>query len=353
MKIDDIIDPFVVSDALRAYLPKGRKRSPKGWESFNCVMCQQYGEPSPDRHRKGNVIFDGPSCTIRCWRCKFKASYRPGVNISSSMASLFDALGISDDEIRELKLHIMELKQFVSSDAYDGEIAQFAEREDFQRIELPKGAKSLQQSAEGGGFIDNEDFTKAILYADSLGERVLQSPLYYTSEVTAQEMNHRIIFPFFYKKKIVGYTARYYDRAVPDNVTKYVTQLPDHYLFNNAYLDDWSRKYVVLVEGCADAIPINGVAYLKDTLTKGQINWINNSGKEVILVPDRGESAGAAVQQAIANGWFVSMPPDWSKDIKDVHDAYMEYGALYTLERILTDKIHGEIAINMRWKQWK
>ena len=55
MNVDDIIDPYVVSDMLRTFLPKGRKRSPKGWESFNCVMCQQNGEPTRDKQDSGET----------------------------------------------------------------------------------------------------------------------------------------------------------------------------------------------------------------------------------------------------------------------------------------------------------
>lgn len=358
MKPDDIVDTHMLADALRTVLPKGRKHTPKGWESFNCVMCQANGEPSRDTKRKGNIIFNGPSFTYRCWRCKFKASYRPGMNFTRNLEKLYKELGVDDDDMLELKLNVMTIKQFVTSDEYSGHdaVTEFVARDDFQPMELPKGSFDIGTLEGGDKLYEDEDFVKVLMYAETLGERILNYPLYYTadnSETPSHVMNNRLIVPFFYKDTIVGYTARYFERKNPSSIAKYITHLPDDFLFNNKYLMDWKRKYVVLVEGPMDAIPINGVAYLKDTLTKGQINWINGSGKEVILVPDRGESAGAAVEQAIEQGWMVSMPKDWSKDVKDTHDAYVAYGALYTLEQILENKLSDPTSIRMRWKTWK
>lgn len=354
---DKSIDTYLVSDTVRSFLPKGRKQTSKGWETFNCVMCHVNGEPTRDNKRKGAIMFDGPSFTYKCWRCKFKATYRPGMQLSKSLMSLFEELGVDEKGVLNLKLHVMNLKQRISSGDFDvSEVVITSNTKDFPPIKLPKGSFDIA-THEGGDNLDNdEDFLKALFYLESLGEQVLNYPVHYTqdnSETPIFEMHKRIILPFYYKDDIVGYTARYYDRKAPENIPKYVTQCPDDFLFNNKFLMDWNRKYAVLVEGPMDAIPINGIAYLKDTLTKGQINWINSSGKEIILVPDRGESAGAAVQQAIEQHWYVSMPSDWDRDIKDVHDAYKKYGALFTLEQIIDAREHDPVKINMAWKKWK
>ena len=127
----------------------------------------------------------------------------------------------------------------------------------------------------------------------------------------------------------------------------------DNFLYNNKYLFDYKREYITIVEGPTDALAINGVAYLKNELTAGQINWLNSHPATKILVPDKGTAARAAVDQAIEQKWHVAMPDEWDDRIKDPHDAYKEFGALNTVEMIINSASNKLATINHKWETWK
>ena len=339
------IDEHEIVNKLIELLPP-RRSTHKGWETFNCPMCTYNGEPSRDKHKKGAIIFAGPSFTFKCWRCKFKAHFKPGMRVSDAFEQFLNVLGTSDNDIRDLKLKAMTLQQLVTI-RNDYEVTKSMHK--FKHIELPVGALALT-TLEGGDILQDTSFQQVIQYASTLGQQILNADLHY-SPATDYNMSKRLIIPFKFNNTIVGYTARYAKIEPAHGIPKYITNSQAHFLFNNQYLDDYDRQYICLVEGPMDALSINGVAYLKDTLTQGQINWIKASGKTPVLVPDRGKSAYAAIEQAIKYGWHVSLP-DWDDGIKDVHDSYIVNGALVALENIFDNMTNSEFKIKTRWKSW-
>ena len=80
------------------------------------------------------------------------------------------------------------------------------------------------------------------------------------------------------------------------------------------------REIVVVTEGVIDAILIDGVSVLGNSMNERQIQQINSLGKRVILCPDRDAPGKELIRQAAELGWEVSFPP-WHTDIKDVGDA--------------------------------
>ena len=156
----------------------------------------------------------------------------------------------------------------------------------------------------------------------------------------------RLIIPFYYREKVVGYTAR----KVVESKVKYLSEQQPGYVFNiDEQTDD--RKYVVAVEGPIDAIAIDGVALLGSEIKEQQTALLNSLGKHVIVVPDRDEAGQKLVYDAMESGWSVSMP-DWSQDIGDVNDAVRKYGRLHTLYSIVKNDEESQLKIKLRMKKW-
>ena len=95
-----------------------------------------------------------------------------------------------------------------------------------------------------------------------------------------------------------------------------------------------ATKEVTLVEGVFDAILIDGVSVLGNTMSHEQMHTINRLDKRVILCPDRDEAGKELIAQAIDAGWEVSFPP-WEVSCKDAADATARYGRLLTIESII------------------
>jgi hypothetical protein len=115
-------------------------------------------------------------------------------------------------------------------------------------------------------------------------------------------------------------------------------------------------RFVIVVEGAFDAMSIDGVAVLSNECNETQADIIDSLGREVIVVPDfdrhvnkHGRSVWSGsklVDQAIEYGWSVSFPV-WHETCKDVNDAVVKYGRLYTLKTILDAKENSRLKIEI------
>ena len=94
-------------------------------------------------------------------------------------------------------------------------------------------------------------------------------------------------------------------------------------------IDNQTPKKIsgIVCEGSIYAIHIEGVALLGSELKDQQALLINRLGKQVIVIPDPDSKGKKLVEQAIDQGWSVSMP-EWSMDINDVGDAVDRYGRI-------------------------
>ena len=182
-----------------------------------------------------------------------------------------------------------------------------------------------------------------IIFLKPFYEDVNDYDFYWTPEAGYRD---RLIIPFYYREKVVGYTAR----KVVESKVKYLSEQQPGYVFNiDEQTDD--RKYVVAVEGPIDAIAIDGVALLGSEIKEQQTALLNSLGKHVIVVPDRDEAGQKLVYDAMESGWSVSMP-DWSQDIGDVNDAVCKYGRLHTLYSIVKNAEESQLKIKLRMKKW-
>jgi DNA primase len=143
----------------------------------------------------------------------------------------------------------------------------------------------------------------------------------------------------------VGWTARFLDNKIP----KYINHSQPGYVFGTDLQHaDW--KYVIVTEGIFDALSINGLALMHNTISDAQARLIRSIGKEVVVVPDQDLPGMELVDRAVELGYSVSMP-DWPDHIKDVNDAVIEYGRLGALLTIMQSRETSKIKIELRKKQ--
>jgi len=157
----------------------------------------------------------------------------------------------------------------------------------------------------------------------------------------------RLIIPFYYQGNIVGYTAR---TVVPGKQPKYLTSSQPGFVYN---IDEQraQKVFCIVTEGTIDAIHTEGVALLRNEINEQQASLINRLNKDVIVLPDRDSAGKKIVEQAIEQGWSVSMP-EWKPGIKDASDAVANYGRLYTIYSIVNSAEHSPLKIRLRMKKW-
>tara|TARA_A200000159_G_scaffold62996_2_gene58249 strand:+ start:2624 stop:3628 length:1005 start_codon:yes stop_codon:yes gene_type:complete len=330
----------IVFDALQIYLPAKRKQTPSGWLAFNAPCCEHNGT-TPDTRQRGGLIANAEEgVSYHCFNCGFKTSWRIGRNISYKMKKFMRWLNVPDDVITKLALQALQTK--TDTVGYKSIIS----LPKFETKELPAKSKPIHEWAtykelEPSGMDPN--LFKVLSYIMERKMTLNDYEFYWSPEVGFKD---RLIIPFYYREKIVGYTAR---KTVESKV-KYLSEQQPGYVFNIDEQND-DRKYVVAVEGPIDAIAIDGVALLGSEVKEQQTALLNSLGKHVIVVPDRDEAGQKLVHDSIEAGWSVSMP-EWSQDIKDVNDAVRKYGRLYTLYTIVKNAEESQLKIKLRMKKW-
>jgi hypothetical protein len=327
----------IVSDLLNVYLPAKRKTTPSGWTSFNAPCCVHNSE-SADTKGRGGLITEGDVISYHCFNCGFKASWQPGRNLSFKFRKLLEWLNTPDSEITKLALDVMRINEGVEVQVHKVELPEFA------TVQLPENAVRLR---------DIPDYNENCLYfkyylqvIEYMAQRNLNfdDTDYYWSPTLAYR--DRLIIPFYYEGRIVGYTAR----TVGDNRVKYLTDSQPGFVYN---LDEQrpQKAFTLLCEGPIDAIHIEGAALTGSEINDAQALLLNRLGKDIYVVPDRDTAGSKLIEQAIDRGWGVSMP-EWDADINDIGDCVQRHGRLYTLYSIVAAAETSPLKIRLRAKRW-
>ena len=323
----------IVFDTLTQYLPPKRKTTPSGWTSFNAPCCIHNGD-SADKRQRGGLISNGDEgVSYHCFNCGFKCSWQPGRNLSGKMRRLLQWLNAPDDTINKLALTVMQENEGIKP------TEQLVEMPTFKTVPLPDDAVKIA---------DIKEFNKyslAILeYMSARGLNLDDTDYYWSPSLGYRD---RLIIPFLYEKRIVGWTAR---TVQSDKQPKYMSEQQPGFVYG---LDEQghNKVFCIVCEGPMDAIHVDGTALLGSEVKDQQAMIINKVGKQIIVVPDRDQAGAKLIDQAIELGWSVSLP-EWTDDINDIGDAVAKYGRLYTLYSIVNNAESNELKIRLRSKKW-
>jgi hypothetical protein len=306
-------------------LPGKQKRTTNGWISFNAVCCHHNGE-SMDKRNRGGVIASGDAISYHCFNCNFKTGWQPGRHISFKLRKLLTWLGVDENTRQMLNIEALRIKDTVEEVLEDDE--KFTV--DFSPRELPENST-------------NELPDHIRLYAEN---RALPLGKIMYSNSKAAGMWKRLIVPFTWQGKTIGFSARSID---DESRPKYFTSHDSGFVYG---IDNQlsSSKFVVVTEGLLDAMCIGGVGILSNRCSETQAQIIDTLGREVILVPDKDRAGQKLIDDALEFGWSVSFP-EWESDVKDVNDAVIRYGKLFTLKSIIDARQTMKLKINIMRKK--
>lgn len=338
-----------VSDIIRNSLPSRRKQISSGWESFNCGCCVAMGEARPDIKGRGGIIFTpNGGFSYHCFNCKIKVHWEPGTVFGKKHVLLAKSLGLSLEQIRTLKFKAWQMRGQLELNIEVDHKPNWT-KISFDPCILPDCAKTFDEWAEMSS--PPRGFLNAVEYLNKRSECFLKMHTYYWTPSIRNNMNRRVIVPFYWKDAVVGYTGRLISGVPTKQMPRYYGQVPENFLFNNKVLYMQDRKYVIVVEGVFDAIAIDGLGLLGSSVTEVQLDWIASAKMTTIFVPDRDKASDAMIEVAINQKWEVAFP-DWDEGIEDVASAVKYYGQLYTLKSILDARQSAKLAINVRRKRW-
>lgn len=339
-------------------LPHKRKSSNK-WISFNAVCCSHNGETADTRGRGGMLPNPDGSTSYHCFNCGFKTGYYPGRPMSFKFRKLLKWMGADENTVQRLTMEALRIKDLVPTE----QRAPVPEVEiTFKPRGLPEDSASLQEWAtrirlgvewDPNGIVPIESvkdqapdgFWNAVHYLHDRKVNGKKYDFYLTSE-TSYNLHKRVIIPFYWKKQLIGYTAR----AIADDVKpKYHSNYEANYVFNlDQQLPD--ARVVIVCEGPFDAMAIDGVAVLSNQINDTQAEIIDGLGREVIVVPDWDEAGLRMIDNALEYGWSVSFPV-WMETCKDIGEAVVKYGKLFVLKTVLDAKESNRLKIELMKKR--
>jgi hypothetical protein len=322
----------VVADVIQRYLPAKRKTTPSGWTSFNAVCCHHNGT-SQDKRQRGGLISNGDGgVSYHCFNCGFKASWQPGRNLSYKMRKLLQWMNVPDSEISQVSLEVLRENEGVETETPRFVLPEFSE------VPLPEDSVNLATCD-----ITSKHQVEVIEYMANRNLFFEDADFYWSPSLAYRD---RLILPFTYKGKTVGWTAR----KIRDGKPKYLSEQQQGFVYGMDAQTE-SKIFGIVCEGPLDAVQIEGMALLGSEIKDQQAYLINSLNRDIIVVPDRDNAGSKLVEQAIDYEWSVSMP-DWHEDINDIGDAVARYGRIYTLYSIVTSAESSPLKIRLRKKQW-
>lgn len=324
MDLDSVVER--VHRLLLDNLPIRTTKTPSGWRTFNCPMCN-------DKRKRAGIITSGAKISYNCFNCNYTTGWSPSPHLGQKYKDLASRLGCNDDDIHSVQIELLRHKEELETSETTSYVYNLAK---FETVELPANVMLVEDLSE-----DHE----VRQYAKARGLEGLFTLLYFPDDPLYAK---RLVVPFTFDGEIVGWTARHIDP--PDKQTpKYLHKMSSGYVFNIDKFADSEREIVIVVEGVFDAIAIDGIAVLGNHVTAEQAHLIERLGKRVILCPDRDKAGKELIEEALALGWEVSFPP-WHKDIKDAADAVGKYGRLLTVASIIKHATDNKIKAQVKAK---
>ena len=317
-----------------SYLPGKRKQTPSGWISFNAVCCIHRGN-TPDRRGRGGIKLSDRMWSYSCFNCGYTASFVLGRQLTFKARQLLKWLGVPDTDIDRVNLESLKHKSIhgilddrarIANELSD---IQFEEHDDF-----PPYTEVV-----------SPEFP---LYWDYIRKRCVPEDFPVMTSIKTDGVHWTrpyVLIPFTYDNKIVGWCARFLDNKIP----KFINHSQPGYVFGtDLQRPDW--QHVLVVEGIFDALCIDGLAVMHNTVSDSQARLIRSLGKQVTVVPDQDQAGTELIDRAIELGWAVSIP-DWPEGCKDVNDAVIKLGKLTTLLTIMQSRETSKIKIELKKRQ--
>lgn len=314
-------------------IPGKKKKTGKGWWSFNAPCCHHLGHRQDTRGRGGIVFERTHDWTYSCFNCHFSCRFTLGKTISHNTRRFLRWLGVDDEEINQWSFESFQQRDLI-------EIVKEKRKKikvNFKSVSLPPAELIDETNPEHQRFVD---------YVHSRGLSISDYPMLVTPNDPGRNSN-RIIIPYTFNDRIVGHISRYLDDRTP----KYIKEQQPGYIFGyDMQRPEW--EVCIVVEGVFDALSVNGCALTHDTISEEQAELLRDLHRTIIVVPDRDEAGFKICDQALEMGFHVSIP-NWEPGIKDANDAVVKYGKLPTIMSIVQSATRSRIKVEMKRRKFQ
>ncbi len=320
------------------------------WVKHNCPVCHN-GQSGRVR---GSYIFDNEGYAFHCFNCQFKAGWRPGLPMNNKLLDFAEKCGAGSHELMQLSLIA---KDMADSGEYSTDT--HTNSSIYQKItqrQLPSTAKTFFEWANCPQV--PAQFVKVLESVYQRNKYLLDLDLYWCPD-QENDLYRRYIIPYYINDQVIGYTAR---DTKETSKLKYFNQVNVNLFYNFDLLNDTRTKTIFVHEGVLDAALSGSLGIgsyeMSDTQIE-QLKMAQERGKKVVIVPDRDKDGLKTINQALDNGFSVSLP-DWGTKrtlygveyIKDFEEGTKQYGRLFSSLLVRKSIIDSEFEIKVLMNKW-
>ena len=309
-----------------SFIPGKKKSTSNGWISFNAPCCHHLGHKQ-DKRMRGGIKSNGENWSYHCFNCNFKCGFTLGRQLTSNTKKMLNWLGVDESQINKWNLESLQHKDLLDLTR----VIKQKKKVKFEEVELPEADLIDPNNEKHQVFID---------YLHGRGIKYDEYPFMVTPNEQGRNGN-RIIIPYTFEGKVVGYISRYLDNRIP----KYIKEQQPGFVFGYD-LQKPNYEVCLVFEGIFDALSFNGCALTHETISDEQAEVLRRLNRRIIVVPDMDKTGLGIIDRALELGFQVSLP-DWGKGIKDANDAVLKYGRLPTLLSILQNATNSKIKLQM------
>lgn len=320
------------------------------WVKHNCPVCHN-GQSGRVR---GSYIFDNDGYAFHCFNCQYKAGWRPGMVVGTKLLDFAEKCGAGSHELMQLSLIS---KEMADSGLY--QVEQNTNASIYQKItqrQLPSTAKTFLEWSTVSS-VPNQ-FLKVLQSVYERNPYLLDLELYWCPE-QENDLYRRYIIPYYINGEVIGFAAR---DTKEHSKLKYFNQVNVNTFYNFDLLNDPRAKVLYVAEGVLDASLLGCLGIGSYEMSEMQINQLKMAqerGKRVVILPDRDKDGLKTINQALDNGFEVSLP-DWGTKrtlygveyIKDFEEATKTYGRLFCALLVQKSIISSEFEIRVLMNKW-
>ena len=325
-----------IEDVVRSYVPFTHGVSSKGWHSVYCEVC---GDGARTKGPRGGWLFEGDACFYSCFNCGIKTNYDPNREhpMSKGMYDVFQAFGVPSSEYKTLELKANPERKLKRK-----------KKVKLPSIDLPDYFRPIKEYPEDDPLaeaareflwdnykITQDDYPFFLVTGKTTSKKK-------DDQYLCRYLRPRIIIPAYNRSNLIHWQARIF---VGEHERKYVSASIDDSsgaMFGMDNINSNFDRPLYITEGFFDSWHVHGVAIAKNAMTSSQIEILERSNRQLVVIPDYNKDGLNLAKQATERGWGVSLPD--LQEAVDICDAVNRYGKLFVLKSIVDRTYHGDAA---------
>lgn len=313
-----------LEDVIRYHIQLPSNCKSNGFFQVLCKVCNDHG----GKGKRAGFIFDSNGVVgYNCFNCGIKTKYDPSDNstISAKMKSVLASFGIEENEYKFIHLeniknnNSLKIKKTNKNNNLEPQI-----------ITLPDHFYKLNNNS-------NDIWSQIALEFLNLRKINFKDYPFYLS--TNKEWLGRLIIPIYKDNNLIFYQGRKMDECIEGQKYKSPIISKTCVFFNYAEIFKNTNLPLFITEGFFDALCVNGVAIFGNSLTKQQIEILNKSKRKKVYIPDKYGSGDIGAEQALENNWSLGLPE--IGQCKDINEAIVKYGKIYTIKSLMDNIYEG------------